>query len=67
MVGKRVLIIVKSTILPGTYMEQSFKVQSVHQYLTADRKAGRRNALVQFYTIDGGMRTVRAADTIKIQ
>lgn len=60
--------ILKSSLLEGHYPEETFRVKSLHNYLPADKAAGRKSALVQFFDQDsGGLRTVRARDIIRIR
>lgn len=56
----------KSHLLPGTYMEQSFRVLGGVRLLEADESIGRKHDLLQFRSDVGGTRTVRARDVIKV-
>lgn len=53
--------------LVGSEFEDVHRVKSVKQYLPKDKSVGRKSALVQFYAADGGLRTVRARDIVKIR
>ncbi len=57
----------KSTLIPGTFTEQSFRVQGRVRLLEADEQQERRHDLLQFYATDGGLRTVRARDVINVR
>lgn len=60
-------VLFKSHLIPGTFTEQSFRVQGGVRLLEADEADGRRHDLLQFYATDGGTRTVRARDVINIR
>ena len=58
----------KSSLLPGHYPEDEFKVKSVRRYWPASKAEGRKRALVAFHDADtGGQYTVAAADIVKIR
>lgn len=58
----------KSSLLPGHFPEDEFKVKSVRQYLPASKQEGRKRALVQFHCAEtGGQYTICAADIVKIR
>ena len=57
----------KSRLLDDYFIEETFKVKSVKNYLPKDKEIGRKSALVAFWDADtGGLRTIRARDIIEI-
>lgn len=42
-------------------------VKTFKSYLPRNKEAGRKSALVQFYELNGGLRTVKARDIMEIR
>lgn len=60
-------MIVKSQLLDGEYLDQTYKVRGVKNYLPKKSKEGREFALVQFWNGEtGGLHTIKARDIVKI-